>query len=195
MNFISHYEQFNSICMTNQTDIAHKFIDMGIKQFGEAINYVQKLPYGRNSHRSDYRLVLQETRGTCSTKHALIKTLADELKIPMTLKLGIFLLDCDYMPTLKPILDASDLQCLPEAHCYLEHNGAHVDITHPEREATNTNLNFLQIHNIEPNQIGSFKQKLHQEFVRSWAKQHYPAKCFEDVWLCREQCIEKASEA
>jgi len=35
------------------------------------------LPYGRTANRTDLSLVISEQKGTCSSKHALLKEVAD----------------------------------------------------------------------------------------------------------------------
>ena len=56
--------------------ISSVFMDRGIDNFRAAGRYLHHLPYGRNTDRADFRLVLTEGRGTCSTKHALLAELA-----------------------------------------------------------------------------------------------------------------------
>ena len=52
-----------------------------------AVTYIRRLPYGRNTDRSDILRVLREGKGTCSTKHALLACLAQEQGIPLELTL------------------------------------------------------------------------------------------------------------
>ncbi|MEM8585667.1 MAG: hypothetical protein AAGF87_15415, partial [Bacteroidota bacterium] len=49
-----------------------------ISTWEELVAYVHHLPYGRTSDPTDLGLVLRERKGTCSTKHALLKKAADE---------------------------------------------------------------------------------------------------------------------
>ena len=49
-----------------------RFAALGIRDYRGAAQHARSLPYGRNSDRSDWRLVLNEGRGTRSTKHALL---------------------------------------------------------------------------------------------------------------------------
>jgi hypothetical protein len=56
--------------------LGREFVALGLGGYREAAHHVRYLPYGRNSDRSDWRLVLKEGRGTCSTKHALLAELA-----------------------------------------------------------------------------------------------------------------------
>ncbi len=57
--------------------IVADFIARGITDFRAAGRYLHHLPYGRNADRSDFRLVLPEGRGTCSTKHAFSESQRD----------------------------------------------------------------------------------------------------------------------
>jgi hypothetical protein len=63
------------------------------------------LPYGRNSDRSDWRLVLGEGRGTCSAKHALLADLARENRRHVALVLGIYEMDEDDTQEIGTVLD------------------------------------------------------------------------------------------
>lgn len=63
---------------------------------------VQNIPFGRNRSRADFSLVLKENRGTCSTKHALIKEIADLNKIEhVELMLGIYKMNDQNTPGIK----------------------------------------------------------------------------------------------
>jgi hypothetical protein len=41
--------------------------------FEALIEKVKNIPYGRNSNRTDFSLVISENKGTCSSKHAFLK--------------------------------------------------------------------------------------------------------------------------
>lgn len=58
--------------ITPTGEVSREFLTHGLVHFRQAAQFVKQLPYGRNTDRSDYRLVLSEGRGTCSTKHALL---------------------------------------------------------------------------------------------------------------------------
>src|SRR4030095_6224530 len=101
----------------------------GIGDFRAAGYYLHLLPYGRNTNRSDFRLVLSERRGTCSTKHALLAELAREQQLAVILSLGIYERAERNSPGVGVILGRYGLPCLPEAHCYLTYTGIRIDIT------------------------------------------------------------------
>ena len=66
--------------------ISSEFLRLGADTFIAACQYVYKLPYGYNSNRDDLQILFKEGMGTCTTKHAVIATLAQELKLGIPLK-------------------------------------------------------------------------------------------------------------
>lgn len=62
--------------LPNVGPVSKAFLEHGIESFFEAARTLHAIPYGRNSDRGDYSLVLPENRGTCSTKHGLLVSLA-----------------------------------------------------------------------------------------------------------------------
>ena len=66
------------------------FIDLGITSFQAACRYVHELPYGYNSNSDDLMILFKEKKGTCTTKHAVIGTLAQELALPVHKNVGIY---------------------------------------------------------------------------------------------------------
>jgi hypothetical protein len=62
--------------------LSAEIIARGIPDFRAAGRYLQGLPYGRTVDRADFRAVLREGKGTCSTKHALLAALAQEQDLP-----------------------------------------------------------------------------------------------------------------
>ena len=62
--------------------VSEKFLSLGVKTFVEACVYLHEIPYGYNSSKDDLMIVFKEKMGTCTTKHAAIATLAEELDLP-----------------------------------------------------------------------------------------------------------------
>ncbi len=170
---------------------AADFIARGITDFRAAGRYLHHLPYGRNADRSDFRLVLPEGRGTCSTKHALLAALAREQDLPVVLTLGIYEMHERNTPGVGVVLDRYGLQYLPEAHCYLRHEGTRIDITRSGAEPTDPIDRFLHEEAIVPAQIGDYKVQLHQRFLRSWIANTdvVSGRSFAEVWKIREEGI------
>ncbi|CAA9385043.1 MAG: hypothetical protein AVDCRST_MAG22-211 [uncultured Rubrobacteraceae bacterium] len=166
-----------------------RFRNVGARDYRSAARYVRDLPYGRNSDRSDYRLVLEEARGTCSTKHALLAALAREQGVPVGLRLGVYLMDGRNTPGVGPVLLRHGLDALPEAHCYLAYREARVDVTHAQARIPGP---FLREETIAPGQIGAHKVESHRAFLRAWATRHGLDPDL--AWLARERCIAALSE-
>ena len=170
---------------------AADFIAHGITDFRTAGRYLHQLPYGRNADRSDFRLVLPEGRGTCSTKHALLAELARDQDLPVVLTLGIYEMHERNTPGVGIVLNKYGLQYIPEAHCYLRYEGVRIDITRSGAESTDPIDRFLHEEAIVPAQIGDYKVQLHQRFLRSWIadKDLVGSRSFAEVWKIREECI------
>jgi hypothetical protein len=166
--------------------LGREFSALGFGCYREAARHVRSLPYGRNSDRSDWRLVLKEGRGTCSTKHALLAELARENGRRVTLVLGVYEMCEDNTPGVSAVLERRGLPCVPEAHCFLAHEGARVDLTREEGGAEQGE-SFLHEEEIEPRQIGEYKVRAHRGFVRRWAAERELDP--EVVWRAREECI------
>jgi hypothetical protein len=162
-----------------------RFAALGVRDYRDAARYVRSLPYGRNSDRSDWGLVLSVGRGTCSTKHALLVELAREYDWRVALMLGVYEMDEANTPGVGAVLKANGLRRVPEAHCYLAHGGVRVDLT---RQGGGGQIErFLHEEEIEPRQIGDYKVAAHKRFVRRWAEEWGldPGH----VWRVREECI------
>ncbi len=171
--------------------LGRRFAALGLGGYREAAGHVRSLPYGRTSDRSDWRLVLEEGRGTCSTKHALLAELARENGRRVSLVLGIYEMDEANTPGVGAVLEEHDLPSVPEAHCYLAYEGKRVDVTR-EAEAAEPIAGFLREEEIEPRQIGEYKVEAHRGFVHRWAGERGLDP--EEVWRAREECIAALAE-
>ena len=170
--------------------VTAEVVACGIRDFRAAGRYLHHLPYGRNTARANFRLVLSERRGTCSTKHALLAELAREQDIPIALTLGIYQMHERNTPGVGVILSHYNLPFLPEAHCYLTYEEDRIDITRSGVEAAEPIANFLYEETILPAQIGEYKVDLHKRFLRCWlAENATNGYSFDELWNIREECI------
>jgi hypothetical protein len=178
--------------------ISTAFIAVGAHEYREAARHIGSLRYGRNSLLEDPLLVLREGRGTCSTKHALLRKLAIEQNIAAMLILGIYEMNERNTPGVGSVLRSHGMVSLPEAHCYLSFNGKRIDAT---REIATTPqegiARFLHEEEITPEQIGAYKIGIHRRFLRQWMQQYTAAAAytFDELWEIREQCIIALSDA
>jgi len=166
------------------------FRGVGIKDFAEAARYLLALPYGRIGDRSKVWLVLEEGRGTCTTKHALLAELAREQEIEVQLKLGIYEMSERNTPGVGRVLSSYGLEYIPEAHCYLCGESGRIDVTGVAAGAEPID-HFLHEESITVDQIGAYKNDLHRRFLRDWITRTdaVRGRNLDDVWRIREACI------
>ena len=63
--------------LTSKDKLTNLVRSKGIETWNELTEFIKTLPYGRNKNRTDFGLVISEKKGTCSSKHALLKSIAD----------------------------------------------------------------------------------------------------------------------
>lgn len=161
----------------------------GCDTYRSAGRWLCGLPYGRNSDRADYRRVLSERRGTCSTKHALLAAVAREQRLPVSLRVGIYDLCEANTPGVGGVLAVHGLDSLPEAHCYLGCAGRRIDVTRADARPT-ASIAFHREWDIEPRQIGAEKERIHREFLAVWLARRPELDLeLDEIWRVREACI------
>ena len=167
-----------------------RFRSAGVRDFTGAARYLLTLPYGRITDRRRVWLVLEEGRGTCTTKHALLAELAREQGIDVQLMLGIYEMSERNTPGVGRVLSAHGLACIPEAHCYLRYRGERVDITGVPAGAEPIER-FLHEEPITVEQIGDYKIGVHRRFLAEWIPRAEAARgrTLDEVWSIREACI------
>lgn len=161
----------------------------GLSTFHRVADWVHRLPLGRNSDRRDVRRVLEEGRGTCSTKHALLAVLAQEHGVELPLMLGIFEMDAANTPTAAGVLQESGLPCLPEAHCFLLWGKTRVDLT--SVCVPSVERRFLLEERIRPGDILDYKARRHREYLERWRHERglAPQWSVDALWAVRERCM------
>ena len=130
--------------------VSQAFLGLGIQSFQEACRYVNELPYGYNSDRDDLMILFKEKMGTCSTKHAVIATLAAELVLPITRGVGIYSMTEAIVTGTDKILYEYSLPYVPMIHCFLEYEDYRVDLTEGNRNGKNRPIDdFLYTDRVE----------------------------------------------
>ena len=134
---MDNYRVFPERAIGTDGPISAEFNALNIRSFQEACRYAHELPYGYNSDRDDLMILFKEKMGTCSTKHAVIATLAAELGLPISRGVGIY-------PMTEAIVSGSDkisaeygLPYVPMIHCFLEYENYRVDLTEGNRNGKN----------------------------------------------------------
>ena len=167
----------------------------GIESWNELTEFVKNLPYGRNKSRTDFGLVLSERKGTCSSKHALLKSIADLNNVPNTeLVIGIYRMTESNTSKIGTELTDNSIEFIPEAHCYLKINDRRIDLTSGQSEFKKIEKDIIQEKLIEPNQVAEFKVDYHKKFIKNWLKESNSRLGFDQIWSVREKCIENLTE-
>lgn len=168
------------------------FLGIARTDLRAAAQYVCRLPYGRNSDPGNPLIVLAEQRGTCSTKHALLRRLAGEQELDIALVLGMYEMTDRNTPGVGPVLRRHGLSCLLEAHCYLRTGGKRIDVTRASAEHRGEPIErFMYEEEIAPEQITHYKTAMHKKFLGKWLSDNggLSGLSFEQVWEIREACI------
>ena len=109
--------------------VSNKFLSMGIDGFIDACRFVHELPYGYNSDRDDLMILFKEKLGSCTTKHAVIATLAAESGLPIKRAIGIYPMTEELVTGTGKILVKYGLPYVPMLHCFLVYGEHRVDLT------------------------------------------------------------------
>lgn len=132
--------------------VSSEFINLGVASFLDACRFVRDLPYGYNSDRDDLMILFKEKIGTCTTKHAVIATLAEELDLPVEKHVGIYAMTEEIVSGTDKILAEFGLPYLPMIHCFLVFNNHRVDLTEGNNNGKNKPLDdFLYTEKVIPN--------------------------------------------
>lgn len=183
------------IQLTSKDALIQMLHQKAIKSWDDLITYVQYLPYGRNENRYDFSLVLKEGKGTCSSKHALLKAIANANNVKgVKLILGMYKMNQGNTPKIGDTISKHGLDHIPEAHCYLKLNNCTVDITTPNHQFEKLAADIIEEIEIEPDQVNTFKVDYHQAFLKKWMQESNISMSFDELWHIREQCIQKLGE-
>ena len=132
--------------------ISEKFLDLNINTFLDACRYVHELPYGYNTDRDDLMILFKENMGTCSTKHAVIGTLAAKLDIPIHKNVGIYKMTAKIVTGTDTILKKYALPYVPMLHCFLVYGNHRVDLTEGNHNGKNCAIDeFFHTEKVIPN--------------------------------------------
>lgn len=179
----------------NATDqLTESIKSKGILDWESLAAYIQNLPYGRNTNRYDNTLVWFEQKGTCSSKHAFLKLIADLNKLEMVrLILVIFKMNAFNTPEIQNILDVNNLDYIPEAHCFLSVEGRDYDYTTIKASLENIKSDIVYREVISPGKVKSYKVNLHKSYIQNWIVENEIPYSLNDIWQIREKCIKTMS--
>jgi hypothetical protein len=147
--------------------IAHTFLSLEINGFLEACHYVHELPYGYNSNREDLMILFKEKMGSCTTKHAVIATLAAELQLPIEKCIGIYAMTEDLVTGTHQILQKYDMPYVPMVHCFLVYKDYRVDLSEGNQNGKNGPIDhFLYTEKVIANISGKDEYLLYRKALK-----------------------------
>ncbi|MHA1992433.1 MAG: hypothetical protein ACW981_17275 [Candidatus Hodarchaeales archaeon] len=132
--------------------ISEKFLALNIKSFTKACAYVHKTEYGYNSNYDDKLIFFKEGKGTCTTKHAVIGGLAEELRIPLFKNVGIYKFTEEISEGTNEILEKHKIPYVPMVHCFLVYGQYRFDLTEDNNNGKKTSPSEF----IHTEQVGPF---------------------------------------
>jgi hypothetical protein len=186
------WEALDSAILKPAGVVTAAFVAAGLQDFREAAAYVNRMPYGRNTSPKDALAVISEGRGTCSTKHALLRRLAMEQHLNIALVIGIYQMNQRNTPGVEMVLEKYQLESLPEAHCYLRSGHKKIDVTRVVADSSPEPISgFIYEEEIAPDQIGEYKASLHRRFLKQWMEETTAGTEYTlaELWRIREECI------
>ncbi|MFX1433445.1 MAG: hypothetical protein ACFFB1_06685, partial [Promethearchaeota archaeon] len=131
--------------------ISRKFLELGIKNFKEACDYVHNIEYGYNTNYDDKLIFFKEKMGTCTSKHAVIAGLAEESNIPLYKYVGVYKFTEEISTGVNRILEKYDIPYVPMVHCFLIYKEYRFDLTEGNCNGKNTSIEkFIHIEKVEP---------------------------------------------
>ena len=149
---MDNYDNFPDARIDGSGAISQEFLRLGVTGFMDACRFVQQLPYGYNSDRDDLLILFREGKGSCTTKHAVIATLAEDLAMPIVKNIGIYGMTEDIVTGTKDILNTFNLPYVPMLHCFLVYGEYRVDLTEGNLNGKNRPIDeFLHTEKVIPN--------------------------------------------
>lgn len=163
-------------------------LKLGLRSFQKVCDHLLHLPYRRPSGKTQSS-VLTEGCGTCSSKHGVLKAIADEHERgDLELVLCLFRMTASNTPKISEVLANGTLSWIPEAHTYINWDGEKIDITKPGLHISNLKSVVLEERVISLKEL-SLKLKIHQAWMKDWLYTHHSDVSFKAAWQQREACI------
>jgi hypothetical protein len=149
---MDHYRIFPDKDIHSAGPVSDQLLALGIGTFQNACRFVHELPYGYNSDRDDLFTLFKEKLGSCTTKHAVIATLARELDLPIDKAVGIYAMTEDLVAGADKILAKYNLPYVPMLHCFLVQDTYRVDLTEGNHNGKKRPIDmFLYTEKVIPN--------------------------------------------
>jgi hypothetical protein len=169
------------------------FADRRIMHFSEAVTYVKTLFYRRTNGSGNLLTVLEDSAGSFTARNTLLVQLAQEQGHQgLHLALCVHSLDRNH-PEVGNILEDQGLITLPNAQGCIRHQGQMYTVATDSLTLEDELLSAIEI---APVQIGTFKRRYHQNYLRNWIQieRLEPNWSVETLWEVRSQCLCRIAE-
>jgi len=145
------YNKIPNAEIKDKGEISKRFLELGITSFREACEYVHNIEYGYNSNYDDKMIFFKEGKGSCTTKHAVITGLAEELNVPIYKYIGIYKFTEEISTGANKILEKYKLPYVPMVHCFLVYKNYRFDLTEGNCNGKNTTIKeFIHEEKVNP---------------------------------------------
>ncbi len=178
------------IQLTSSDSLTIDIVESGVVSWEDLIRCVKTFHYDRNANRADVDLVWYERKGSCSSKHAFLKHVANLNRIDgVELMLCVYKMNAINTPKVSAVLKEFELEYVPEAHCYIRFHGEAIDVTTMTSSYSTINNDVIEEQVILPEKVLAFKVDYHKNFLHTWVLDTLPKRSFDEVWNAREACI------
>lgn len=175
--------------LTTSGTVSKYFIENEITTFYAAIKYIQQMPYGRSKLNYPHNII-ENKKGTCSTKHAFIKELAQENNIhSVKLHMCIYPMSEHNTPGVGKVLQRYKLDYILESHVYLSCDDKRYDFTFPDKSDIEWENDILMETEIDVDQILDYKINYHKNILKEWITRDKLDFSLKEIWQIRESCI------
>jgi hypothetical protein len=173
--------------------LSSAILKLGFKEFLPFAEYICSLHYGRITDSQNIVAVIQERKGTCSSKHLLLAALAHECGYTeIHLMVGIYKMSEKNTPGVGQVLQNTGLEYIPEAHAYLEFQGKRFDFTGLKTGEESPFHSLIFEQPVTLSKLKETKEILHRAEIAKFAKRFNldPQRVCET----REACIKALVE-
>jgi hypothetical protein len=173
--------------------LSSAILKLGFKEFLPFAEYICSLHYGRITYSQNIMAVIHERKGTCSSKHLLLASLAHECGYTdIHLMVGIYKMSEKNTPGVGQVLQNAGLEYIPEAHAYLDCQGKRFDFTGLKTGEESPFHSLISEQPVTLSKLKETKEILHRIEIAKFAKRFNldPQR----VWETREACIKALVE-
>jgi hypothetical protein len=181
------YEKIPDKEIKSLGDISEKFLSLNITSFREACDYVHNAKYGYNSNYDDKMIFFKENKGTCTSKHAVIAGLAQELNIPLNKHVCVYKFNEEITTGADEILKKYEIPYVPMIHCFLVFDQFRFDLTEGNYNGKKKPINdYIHSERVDPFISGKDEYLLFKKILKDYI---LPSKEMEGI---KERALLKA---